>query len=306
MPLDAETKKIIDEYNKNLLPEFSTPEQARKQLLELYEPANIDVPLAKIKSFTVPGPQKEISIRVYWPKGRAPMPALIYFGGGGFVIGNLNTCDERCQLLAYFTGYIIVSVDYSRAPECPFPAAVEDGYVVLKWIRKNARKFGIDSEKVGVSGENAGGTIAAGLCFMSRDREGPAIAYQLLIYPMLDNLLESESQQEFETGYLITKTKLEWYWTQYLATSADAENPYAVPARAKNLSNLPPAQIVAAEFDPLRDEAKDYADRLKDAGTSVNYHCYRGLVHGFLGMYGIVEKVNLVLADIAEKAKTVL
>ena len=306
MPLNAEVKRIIEEYGKQQLPEFSTPEQAREQLMKIYKPDNIELPLAKIKGFTVPGPEGEIAIRVYWPEGKSPLPALIYFGGGGFVIGNLNTCDERCQLLAYFTGCIIVSVNYSRAPEHPFPAAVEDGYAVLQWLQKNVKRFGVDPEKIGVCGENAGGNIAASLCLMSRDRQGPSICYQMLIYPMLDNRLESKSQQEFATGYLLTQTKLKWYWGHYLFHPSNGDNSYAVPLRAQNLSHLPPAQIITAEFDPLRDEAEEYANRLRDASVPVHYHCYQGLVHGFLGMYSSVEKVNLVLSDMCDKVKAIL
>lgn len=307
MSLNAEVQHVINEYKKLNLPKLSSlsPEQAREELMKYYDSnADLKIPLEKITGLNIPGPQSDIAIRIYWPDKKPNMPALLYFAGGGFVVGNLNTSDVHCQQLTYLTGCVIISVNYARSPEHPFPAPVEDGYAVLQWVHSNANKLSIDPDNIGVLGENSGGTIAASLCLMARDREGPAINYQVLIYPMLDNRLETESSQKFADGYLLTRDSLQWYWGHYLSNPNDADNPYAVPAKEKDFSFLPPAQIVSGEFDPLRDEVKAYADKLKEAGIPVEYHCYKGLVSGFLNLFGVVAKVDLAFSDITDKIKT--
>lgn len=308
MALDPIIKQIIHEYGKLQLPSISTltPDEARQQLLSIYKPDEFQIPLAKIQGYKVPGPERDIPIRIYWPSEESHAPALLYFHAGGFVIGSLNTCDIRCQLLAYYTGCVIISVDYALAPENPFPAAVEEGYAVLQWMHDHFSEFGLDFDRIGVCGENSGGTIAASLCLMARDRQGPPIRYQLLLYPLLDNRLDTLSHEKFGKDYLLTQDIITWYWKHYLSRPDDAKNPYAVPARAEDLSHLPPAQIISAEFDPLRDEARNYANRLRDSGVPVHHHCYAGLIHGFLNMYGSATKVELVLADVGEKARAVM
>ena len=236
-----------------------------------------------------PGPTGHIPLRVYRPTPPdGPSPAVVYFHGGGFVIGSLDTHDAACRQLAVQTGAVVVSVDYRRAPEHRYPAAAQDAEAATRWVADNAGALGIDPSRIAVAGDSAGGNLAAVVAQRCTARPGPVLAYQLLIYPMLDHSFDTESYRENGHGYAVTIEHLRWYWSQYLGDRDDAE-PSASPLRAADLAGLPPTYLVAAEHCPLRSENEAYAQRLRAAGVPVTYACYPGVFHGFFTLDHVLD-----------------
>jgi acetyl esterase/lipase len=235
----------------------------------------------------IPGPDSEstIPIRIYTPKEREGLlPGLVFFHGGGFVMGDLDSTHPRCLRLSSDGEAIVVSVDYRLAPEHPFPAGIEDCYAALQWTADHASSIGVDPQKIAVGGVSAGGCLAAGVALMARDRKGPTIGFQLLIYPVLDDRLSTSSMRNGADYPIWNSRNCSDMWHHYLGGSHEVISPYAAPARAKSLSKLPPAYIAIAEYDPLRDEALQYAMRLLQSGVPVELHQYAGTVHGFDGL----------------------
>lgn len=240
-------------------------------------------PVGEVQDLTVPGLGEEaVPIRIYTPDGDGPFPVLVYFHGGGWVKGNLETHDDLCRSLTNDMGAAIVSVHYRRPPEHPFPAGLEDCYAVTQWVTEYADAFDGNPEEIAVGGESAGGNLAAAVSLLSRDRGGPTIDHQLLLYPVLDRNLERQSYQEKGEQYNLTTSSMEWYWDHYLANAVDAKNPYAAPLQARDLSNLPRATVVTCGFDPLHDEGVLYAERLDAAGVPVQLLDYEDQIHGFI------------------------
>jgi acetyl esterase/lipase len=246
-----------------------------------YEPANpIDV-----RDTTVPGPADapEIPVRIYTPAHhQGAGPGLLYLHGGGFIIGHPQTFDRQVLQFIDQLGVVVVSVDYRLAPEHPFPAAIEDCYAALTWISTKAAELGIDQTRLGVYGASAGGGLAAALTLLARDRSGPDLCFQCLVLPELDDRLNTPSMLAFDDTPMFDRPRALFSWTSYLAAepgSADI-SPYAAPARADDLSGLPPAFVSASQFDPLRDEDITYAQRLLQAGVNTDLHHYGGTFHG--------------------------
>jgi acetyl esterase len=208
---------------------------------------------------------------------------LVFFHGGGWVLGDLESHDGLCRMLTNQAGSITVSVDYRLAPEAKFPAAAEDCYAATKWAAANASAIGADASCVAIAGDSAGGNLAAVVALIARDRGGPALAFQLLVYPAIDPASDAPSQKENAQGYLLTNADMIWFWGHYLGGAQDAANPYANPLKAKWLGGLPPAMVITAGFDPLRDEGEDYAAALKKAGVPTLLKRYDGAIHGFFG-----------------------
>lgn len=241
-----------------------------------------------VRDLAVPGPAgaPEVAVRLYTPTGRSgPLPALLRIHGGGFVLGDLQVSHATCARTADEVGAVVVAVDYRLAPEHPFPAGVQDCYVVLRWMASEAGELGIDRTRIAIGGESAGAGLAAALTLMARDRGGPALCFQLLEIPELDDRLNTPSMSAYVDTPLWNRPAAELSWKYYLGGSAvdlsTADNPeYAAPARAADLSGLPPAYVTVSEFDPLRDEGLAYAQRLLQAGVSVELHCYPGTFHG--------------------------
>ena len=240
----------------------------------------------KIEDTTLPGPGGAVPIRVYTPAGQTPLPVLLYFHGGGWVLGNLDTEEDTCLALAKRTPCIAVSVDYRLAPEHPYPAAPEDCYAALLWVAEHGRELGADPGRIAVSGESAGANLASVLTLMSRDRKGPAIAFQALFYPAT-NLGDSTtgSVKDFGEGFFLTGRDMEGARAMYVPDKKDWSSPYVSPLLAPDLSLLPPALVVTAGCDPLRDDGEAYAGRLKDAGVQVKYVCYEEMIHAFLLLF---------------------
>jgi len=207
----------------------------------------------------------------------------MYFHGGAFTLGSIATEDRICRMLANGASCIVVSVEYRLAPENKFPAGVEDCYAATKWMANHALDLGGDHTRLAVAGTSAGGTMAAVVALMARDRGGPPLVFQLLMYPVTDCACDTVSYQECGEGYMLTRDSMVWNWGVYLRSEADGHNPYASPLQAEDLSRLPPALVITAEYDPLRDEGEAYAMRMKEAGVSASYRRYDGLLHGGLG-----------------------
>ena len=241
---------------------------------------NLDLPIHEVSNALLPGPGGDIPIRIYQPQGDGPLGILVYFHGGGWVIGDLDTADAVCREIATLAEVIVVSVDYRLAPEHVYPAAVQDSYAALQWVNDNLETLQ-GNGKIGVGGESAGGNLAAIVAQQSRDRGGPPIAFQCLLYPVTDAEMSRPSYSENGSGYLLETTTMEWFWDTYCPDLEQRLNADASPLRAKNLADLPPALVVTAEFDPLRDEGNAYAHALQAAGNSATLMCCEGLVHDF-------------------------
>jgi len=249
---------------------------------------------------TVPGPDGEIPVRRYRPTGAGPYPTVVFYHGGGFVIGSLETHDLLCRHLTAASGCEVVSVDYRLAPEHPFPAAVEDAYAALEWAADDPAALDGDGG-LAVAGDSAGGNLAAVVSLMAAERDGPAIDHQSLIYPAVGTREAQDSMQEY-TGYVLSEDDIRWFNRCYYGSDVHRRNPYADPSRACDLSGVPPATVVTAGFDPLRDGGIAYARRLVGDGVSVRFRNYPDMVHGFVGMLSEsegVERAHEAVDDIA-------
>jgi acetyl esterase len=299
MPLDPQMKNLLDAMAKAELAPFHTltPAAAREQMASRVAQV-VPEPVASVEDRAIPGPAGAVPVRIYTPTGAGPFGALVYFHGGGWVLGDIQMTDQPCRMIANASGCIVVSVDYRLAPEHKFPAAPDDCYAVTRWLSDNAPSANVDRARIAVGGTSAGGTLAAVVALMARDRGGPNVAYQLLVYPATTSELTSKSQREFaDDGYILSRADMEWFWGHYLASEADRTNPYACPAYAKTLRGLPPAMVITAEFDPLRDEGEAYAARLREDGASVVLKRYDGVTHGFFGMPSLLDKSKVAIAE---------
>ncbi len=275
-----------------------TPEEARFVFKDIAALAGPPEPVASFCDLAVPGPAGAIPARLYRFSQEPAASVLVYFHGGGWVIGDLDIYDGLCRSLANAAGCAVFSVGYRLAPENKFPAAVEDCYAALVWIRAEAARLGLDSNRIAVGGDSAGGNLAAVISQAARDRGGPAIAFQLLVYPVTDASLDFASAKDSDKDALLTSSDMRWFWTQYLRDSSDGASPLASPLRAAHLEGLPAALVVTAEFDPLLDEGEAYAARLREAGVPVTLTRYDGMPHGFLGMAGVLDQARAALAQV--------
>lgn len=245
------------------------------------------------------GPAGQQSVRMYRPQSDGPLPMLMYFNGGGFVVGSLNTSDSICRALASMVPCMVVSVGYRLAPEHPFPAAVDDCYTAVKWAADHATEFGADSRRIAVAGDSSGGNLAAVMALMARDNDGPPLSAQVLAYPPLHHNLATKSMRDNTDPMFFNAYSNAWFWNLYLADAADGDTPYASPLKAVDHSRLPPALIMTAELCPVRDEGEAYSNALSRAGVPVEYHRYAGLPHGFLAVAAKLETARDALGLIA-------
>ncbi len=268
----------------------SSVEVARQQMEQIASLGATDPPEVETEDVEIETEETELDARVYRPGGDV---ATVFFHGGGFVVGSVDTHDSVCRELADRTEETVVSVDYRLAPEHPFPAAVKDAYEATRWADGRYRR-------VAVAGDSAGGTLSAVTSLMARDRGIPDVAAQALLYPATAYMEPMESRGENATGYLLEAGDLMWFVEKYITDEIDARHPYAFPLQARSLKDVAPAQVVTAEFDPLRDEGRAYADRLREDGVEVSYELYEGLVHGFYNMSGFVDQADDALDSTAE------
>lgn len=238
--------------------------------------------LAGVRDLTIEGPGGRLPLRIYTPVGTGPFPILMYFHGGGFVVGDLDTFDSLCRETSAGAGVVVVSVDYRCAPEHPFPAAPDDCHAATRWAAAHAPELNGDASRIGVSGDSAGGNLAAVTALRCRDEGGPAIKAQLLVYPVCDaDPAAYPSMRDNAEGYLLSAADMGWFVGHYVKDPAALASPKLLPMRAATHAGLPPALVITAEFDPLRDEGNAYAARLIAAGVPVEARCYSGTIHGF-------------------------
>lgn len=293
MNLDPQLAPLLAALDAGFPPVHTmTGAQARATIRSRFVPPAKPEPVAEVRDDTVPGPGGDIPVRIYRPDGHG-LPVLVYAHGGGFVFCDLDSHDGLCRNIANRVQAVVISVAYRLAPENRWPDAAEDVYTVAQWAVDNAGAVGGDARRVAVGGDSAGGNLAAVAAVMARDCGGPKIAAQLLLYPVIAADFDTESYRLYGKGFYNPRPALQWYWDQYVPMLADRENPYASPLRA-NLAGLPPAVVVLAGHDPLRDEGNAYADALEAAGV-VTVRCpFEGGIHGFMTM---------PMLDIAQQAR---
>ncbi len=257
-------------------------------------------PIGRIEHRVIPGAAGDMLLRVYTPDTETtPLPVLVYFHGGGWVIATLDTYDSSCRSLAKEAECIVVSVAYRQAPEHKFPAAADDAFAAFQWVAKNAAELGGDPAHVAIGGESAGGNLAAVVSLMSRDKSATMPVHQLLVYPVLDYAFDTLSYAENADAKPLDKPTMQWFWKMYLESEADGKNPYASPLRATDLSGLPPATVILDEIDPLRSEGEAYAEKLEAAGVPVTATCYKGVTHEFFGMAAGVPEAKQAVEEAA-------
>ena len=292
MPLHPQVQELKDRRDALGFPDNNevTPEEARANAIAGRKaiPSEQE-PVGEITERTIPGPAGEIPIRIYRPDAEGPHSLIMLFHGGGWVVGNLDAEDSTSRGLVNRVNAVLVSVDYRLAPETRFPGASEDCYAATVWAVEHAEELGVDASKLAVAGTSAGGNLSAAVSLMARDRGGPNISHQVLFCPVIDYKFDRPSYIENANGYGLTRDVMIWYWEQYLASDADGRNPYASPIRAESLAGLADATVIAAQYDPLLDEAADYAAALEAAGVDVTYSEYAGMTHGFNGSFGLID-----------------
>lgn len=265
--------------------EMSVAEARAADLAAIQAGRGPATPVGTVSSLRIPGPVGDLDARLYQPKGEGPFPVVLYFFGGGWTLGNLGTCDEVCRRLCRGVDALVLSVAYRLAPEHPFPAAPHDCYAATQWATTELAKYGGDPSRIAVAGDSAGGNLAAAVTFLAR-QGGPELTCQVLIYPNTEHGADTESMRAFTDPALFNRHSVAWYWGHYLSRPEDGADPLASPLRAPDLSGLPPALVITAEHDPLRDEGERYARRLMDAGVSVKQVRFDGVAHGFFTMTG--------------------
>jgi acetyl esterase len=303
--LDPDAAAVFKAFQEAGRPPYETvsPAEARELYLKGRVVTNPEPPeLKSVQPLAISAPHGSIPARVYTPKtlreSNGLAPCLVFFHGGGWVIGDLDSHDVVCRKLADEGQLIVISIDYRLAPEHKFPAAVDDAITATKWIADNSKQFGIDASRLVVGGDSAGGNLAAVVAISARDGNGPAITGQVLIYPAIDFAMTHPSHGEPETSILLTHSVIKWFRDHYLNGAADVDDWRASPARTKTLDGLPPAYVLTAGGDPLRDEGDEYAHRLKEAGVPVTYRTFPGQFHGFFTMGKLLQQANVAATEI--------
>jgi acetyl esterase len=306
MTLDPQARLLLDQLDALGAPPLpqQTPEEARAGFAALAAVAGPPEDPVPTEDRSVPGPSGDIPVRIYRPESDR-LPVVVYFHGGGWVIGDIASHDTTCQRLASGVPAIVVSVDYRLAPEHRFPAAVDDCDAATSWVSAHITEFGGDPARLAVAGDSAGGNLAAVVAIHARDADGPPIAFQLLIYPGTDMTRSLPSHTENGTGYLLDSDAIGWFMDNYLA-DADPRHPDASPLFAEDLSGLPPALVLTAEFDPLRDEGEAYAERLRQASGTVTTSRYDGMIHGFYGLDSVFDAAKRATGETVEALRNAL
>ena len=300
--LHPEARALLDLIAQRGVPPTHTltPPDARRMYLERRHYTQPAPPaVAEVRDLAADGPHGTIALRMYRPLGSAPgaaLPALVYFHGGGWVIGDLDTHDVLCRELANGAGCAVVAVDYRLAPEFAFPHAVDDCFAATAWVHRNAASLAIDPARIAVGGDSAGGNLAAVVTHLARDAGALALAFQLLIYPATDQRLVAASHEANGDGYLLTRESIAYYRGHYLPDPDDWLDPRSSPLLRSDLRGLPPALVLTAGYDPLRDEGLQYAQALSDAGNRASHVCFERQIHGFVPMGKVLEEANTAVA----------
>jgi acetyl esterase len=299
MSVDPQVQVVLDSLEAMGGPKLvdGTPQEARAAFAQMT--AAIGPPpggAVVVEDRVVPGSGVDVPVRIYRPENEGLLPVVVYFHGGGWVIGSVETHDDGCRRIALGVPAVVVSVDYRLAPEHCFPAAVGDCFDATKWVSSHAAELGADVRRLAVAGDSAGANLGAVVARRARDGGGPPIAFQLLVYPVTDLTRSFGSYVENAEGYLLTAKDMEWFIGHYV-DDADLRHPDASPLFAESLAGLPPALVITAEFDPLRDEGEAYAQRLREAGGLATMSRYDGMIHGFFGMQGLLDGATKAMAE---------
>lgn len=298
MPIDPALAPLLDMMNA--LPHMNAPFDPAA--LRLADEQPMPVPkagVAEVRDVTLDTSAGAVNARLYHPMPGTTLPLLVFIHGGGWVFGTLDTHDPLCRALAAAAEIAVLSLEYPRAPEHRYPTALDTVRAAVVTAAAEAGTLGIDASRIAVGGDSAGGNLSAALCLATRDEGGPAIAHQLLLYPVIDNDFTRASYVENATGYMLSSEMMQWFWAQYLGDAGYVAGPLATPIRADSLAGLPSATIVTAEFDPLRDEGIAYAERLKAAGVAVTHDHFPGVIHGFASMLGMLPQADVAVGTAA-------
>ena len=301
MPLDPQAEQFLKTLESLALPPFELMEigEARAAAAASADLIGEPLPVAEVRDVSAPGPGGEIPLRLYHPNGEV-CPVLVYLHGGGWVLGDIPTHEKICTQIVHGANCAVISVDYRLAPEHKFPAAVEDAYAALQWVVNHAGELGIDDQRVAIGGDSAGANLATAACLMAKDHNETMPVGQILVYPIADCDLETPSYQQNADGYLLTRSTMQWFWQCYVANDTERFHPYVSPLRAKDLSGLPPALVITAEYDPLRDEAEAYARRLREAGVDVTLTRYDGMIHAFIRRTDIFDQAHVAQHEVCQ------
>ncbi len=311
MPLDARARRFLDTLAAMNPPSALTlsVDERRAGLAQLLSFAGKAEQVAAVDQFELPGPEGAIAVRAYTPAGAhigERLPGMVYFHGGGLVAGTLDTHDPICRSLSNASGCRVLSVDYRLAPEHRFPAAVADGCAAAEWIGAHADELYVDRERLGVSGDSAGATLAAVVCHTLSAAGQVPLAFQFLLCPIMDFAAESDSRRSLAHGYLVDRDTLEHDLKHYLGAGEDLTDPRISPLRVADVSGLPPTAVHTAEFDPLRDEGQAYAERLQQAGVRTLYRCHPGMIHLFYGLRGLITYAGVAFAQMGADIRSLL
>jgi acetyl esterase len=300
MVLDPQARALLEQFARSGVKPLSelSIQEIREQMLVGSCLLGRGDAVHAVEDLQIPGPDGPVPVRLYRPRAEGPLPILVYFHGGGWIMGSVATHDALCRNLCARAGIAVASVEYRLAPEHRFPAGLEDCYAATRWLAAQADRLGLAFQRLAVGGDSAGGNLAASVTLLARQRGGPSICYQLLIYPVMDFDFDTPSYRENANGFHLTREDMIWCWRQYLAREVDGYTPLASPLRAEDLRGLPPAMVITAEYDPLRDEGEAYAQRLERAGVPVICKRYQGMIHGFIRRPAQLDQARIALDDI--------
>lgn len=306
MPLDPQARAVLDQLAALDNPplEEMTVEQARQGLSAYSALSGAGPAVDRVEDLRIPGPGGDIPARAYSPP--APGPLVLWFHGGGWVLGGLEDSDALCRTLCNEVGAVVVSVDYRLAPEHPFPAAVDDCMAATAWAVAHAGDIGADGTRVAVAGDSAGGNLAAVTALGARDDGGPQLSFQLLVYPVTDASMTAGSIEANGEGYFLTAASMRWFWDLYVPKPSERTDPRASPLAAEDMAGLPPTLVITAEFDPLRDEGEAYGRRLAEAGVPTQVSRYDGMIHGFLPMASLFDAAGRATDEAADALRRAL
>jgi acetyl esterase len=307
MPLDPIAAGLLQQMEEAGMPPLNemSPADARVAAEGFRELAGAPEDVSAVEDRTVPGPGGDIPVRIYTPAGAGDgqLPCLVYFHGGGWVLGDLEGVDTICRAVANRAGCKVVSVDYRLSPEHKYPAPFDDCFAATKWVADNAASIGVDADRIAVGGDSAGGNLSAAVALRAREEGGPALRMQLLVYPVTNHDYGTESYEVNGDGYLLTRDMMKWFWDHYLENAEQGRHQFVSPLQASDLSGLPPAFVITAEYDPLRDEGESYAAKLTDAGVKVRLQRYDGQIHAFWQMPGVFPAALQAADEAAQELK---
>src|SRR4051794_11335678 len=305
MPLDPQIEAVLNEMRAAGAKPFEalTVSEARVAALAFKELQGEPEQVARVDHRFIPGPPAALPIRVYTPDGDGPFPGIVYLHGSGWVVLNIDVCDTTLHALANSTGSVVVAVNYQKAPEHPFPIPFEDCWATTLWTFEHAAELNVDPGRVALVGDSAGGNLAAAICLRAREEGAPRIAFQGLIYPVTEHGWDTPSMHANAQGYLLQRETMRWFWNHYIPDKSVAGDWRVSPLLADDHAGLPPAFVATAEFDPLRDDGRAYADKLREAGVPVVYTEYAGMIHGFYWMQGVADGARRLHADLARELR---